>query len=57
MEMTPAVISEQEHITRWAFLASWAWSELRQCDEIPEFVRGELMATWSAQYLAGSEDS
>lgn len=56
VEMSPALAEEQERVARWAFLAAFVWSELKQYDEIPEMVRGELCQTWLAQHLTFEED-
>lgn len=56
VEMTPALAEEQERVARWCMLAAFVWSELRQYDEVPEVVRGELLQTWLAQYLTFEED-
>lgn len=55
VEMTPAIAEEQERVRRWALLAAFVWSELKQYDEIPESVRGELAQTWLAQFLTWEE--
>lgn len=42
---------EMERIDQWALLAAYAWMRLKQYDEIPESVRGEVLISWSTAWL------
>ena len=44
---------DQHHIDEWALTCAYAWMQLKQYDEIPESVRGELLLGWSSSYLEG----
>lgn len=45
------LIEDQEAIDRWALVMAYAWMRLKDYDEIPEIVRGELVLGWSAVWL------